>query len=130
MTISSNPSGEELRARVFALPSGRLVRELPAKGVTTASFDPSGKRLVTGGIDHTAAVWNAATGRRLHLFADHQGAVTDAVFGPKGRLVVTTSADGADPGLGRPDRSAARAHARAHERGGQRRLQQAEGSFA
>ena len=95
VTISSNPSGEELRARVFALPSGRLVHELPAKGVTTASFDPSGKRLVTGGIDHTAAVWNAATGRRLHLFTDQLGAVTDAVFGPEGRLVVTTSTDGA-----------------------------------
>ena len=60
VTVSSDPSGEELRARVFALPSGRLVRELPAKGVTTASFDPSGMLLVTGGIDHTAAVWDGA----------------------------------------------------------------------
>ena len=95
VTISSNRAGQELRARVFALPSGRLLRALPAKGVTTASFDPTGTLLVTGGIDHTAAVWNARTGRRLHLLADQQGAVTDAVFGPKGRLVVTTSSDGA-----------------------------------
>jgi WD40 repeat protein len=95
VTISSDPSGKELRARVFALPSGRLVHELPAKGVTTASFDRSGKKLVTGGSDHTAAVWRVSTGRRLRLFADHQQAVTDALFGPKGRLVVTTSADGA-----------------------------------
>jgi WD40 repeat protein len=93
--ISSNRAGQDLRVRLVALPSGRVVRELPVKGVTTASFNPAGTLLVTGSEDHTAAIWQVKTGRRLHLFADHQGAVTDAVFGPGGRLVVTTSSDGA-----------------------------------
>lgn len=95
LTISSDRAGGKLRVRLFAFPSGRFVRELPAQGVTTASFDPTGTLLVTGGIDHTAAVWDVGTGRRLHRLADDQGAVTDAVFGPKGRLVATTSSDGA-----------------------------------
>ena len=93
--ISSNRAGQDLRVRLVAVPSGRVVRELPVKGVTTASFNRAGTLLVTGSEDHTAAIWQVKTGRRLHVFADHQGAVTDAVFGPGGRLVVTTSSDGA-----------------------------------
>ena len=95
VTISSDREGQSLRVRLFALPSGRLVRQLPAKGVTTASFNPAGTLLVTGAEDHTAAVWRVADGRRLYLFADHQGGVTDAVFSPDGKLIVTTSSDGA-----------------------------------
>ena len=95
VTISSDREGQSLRARLFALPSGRLVRQLPAKGVTTASFNPAGTLLVTGAEDHTAAVWRISDGRRLFLLTDHQGGVTDAVFSPKGKLIVTTSSDGA-----------------------------------
>jgi WD40 repeat protein len=95
LTISSDRSGQTLRTRLFALPAGRLVYELPAKGVTTASFNHAGTLLVTGSEDHTAAIWRVSNGARLHLFADHQGGVTDAEFGPAGRLVVTTSTDGA-----------------------------------
>ena len=95
ITISSDREGQSLRTHLFALPSGRLVRQLPAKGVTTASFNPAGTLLVTGAEDHTAAVWRIADGRRLHVFADHQGGVTDAVFSPDGKLIVTTSSDGA-----------------------------------
>jgi WD40 repeat protein len=94
LTVGSNPLGEQWRARLFAVPSGRLLRVLPAPGVTTASFSPDGRLLVTGGLDHTAAIWDARSGRRLHLLAEHQEAVTDALFGPGGKLVATTSADG------------------------------------
>ncbi len=95
LTVGSNSRGEDRRARIFAVPSGRFVRLLPAQGVTTASFSPGGKLLVTGGLDHTAAIWDVGSGRRLHLLADHEGAVTDAVFGPGGSLLATTNADGA-----------------------------------
>ena len=97
VTVTSDSKGENenRRARVYALPAGRLLHELRAVGVTTASFDPGGRLVVTGGRDHTAAVWDARRGKRLRLMADHQGAVTDALFGPGGRLVVTTSSDGA-----------------------------------
>jgi WD40 repeat protein len=95
VTVSSDPSGQTLRVRLFALPSGRLVYELPATGITTVAFNRAGTLLATGGEDHTAAIWNVRSGRRLHLFADHQGGVTDVVFGPGGKLLVTTSSDGA-----------------------------------
>lgn len=95
VTVASDRTGENRRARVFSLPGARLLHELGAVGVTIASFDPSGRLVVTGGLDHTAAVWDARQGKRLRVMADHQGAVTDALFGPGGRLLVTTSSDGA-----------------------------------
>jgi WD40 repeat protein len=94
-TVSSDRSGQSLRVRLFALPGGRLLRELPVKGVTTVAFNRAGTLLATGSEDHTAAIWRISDGRRLHLFADHKGGVTDVAFGPRGRLLVTTSSDGA-----------------------------------
>jgi WD40 repeat protein len=94
-TVSSDRNGENLRVRLFALPRGRFLRELPAKGVTTISFNRARTLLGTGSEDHTAAIWRVSSGRRLHLFADHQGGVTDVAFGPAGRLLATTSSDGA-----------------------------------
>jgi WD40 repeat protein len=93
-TVSSDQTGQTLRVRLYALPGGRLVRRLPAQGVTTLAFNPAGTLLATGSEDHTAAIWEVQTGRRLHLFTEHQGGVTDVVFGPGGRLLVTTSFDG------------------------------------
>jgi WD40 repeat protein len=95
VTIGSDPDGTNLRARIFEVASGRLLRELAATGVTAASFSPDGLQVVTGSEDHTAAIWRVRDGKRLHLFADHQDGVTDVLFGPGGRLVVTTSSDGA-----------------------------------
>jgi WD40 repeat protein len=95
VTIGSDPDGTNLRARIFDVESGRLTRELDATGATAASFSPDGLRVVTGSLDHTAAVWRVRDGKRLHLFDEHKSGVTDALFGPGGRLIVTTSADDA-----------------------------------
>jgi WD40 repeat protein len=61
--------------------------------VDAIAFDPSGRRVVTGGEDKTARVWNAETGKSLFVLAGHTGAVTAAAFVGAGE-VVTGSADG------------------------------------
>jgi WD40 repeat protein len=94
VTVTSDLLGETLRVRLYELPKGRLLRQLPVKGVTTVAFNPAGTLLATGSKDHTAAIWQVKTGRRLHLFAEHKGGVTDVAFGPRGRLLATTSSDG------------------------------------
>jgi WD40 repeat protein len=95
VTVGSNPDGTNRRARVFTLPSGHLLHELPARRVRTASLSPDGLLVVTGGADHKAALWEAASGRPVYLLGKHLGVVTDAEFAPGGRLVATTSTDGA-----------------------------------
>ena len=78
----------------FDAATGRLVRVLPADGVTTASFSPDGRLLVTGSDDNNAALWRVSNGARLHVLPDRTGTVTDAAFSPGGKLVATTSSSG------------------------------------
>ncbi len=72
--------------------------------VTSTSFSPDGRWIVTASDDGTARVWKADTGRPppWPTLRGHGGPVTDAVFSPDSRLVVTSSDDGTariwDPG--------------------------------
>jgi WD40 repeat protein len=58
----------------------------------SASLSPDGHTLVTTSRSHTAWLWDAQTGRRAHGLR-HRGNVTDAAFGPGGKLVATASTD-------------------------------------
>ncbi|HVS38076.1 MAG TPA: serine/threonine-protein kinase [Gemmataceae bacterium] len=60
--------------------------------VTAASFSPDGRLLVTASCDHTARLWDVASGKELQRFL-HDGAVNAASFSPDGRLLVTASSD-------------------------------------
>jgi WD40 repeat protein len=57
-------------------------------------FSPDGKRIATASVDHTARVWDAATGRLLATLTGHSGPVNDAAFSPDGSRIVTASDDG------------------------------------
>ena len=48
--------------------------------VYTAAFSPDGQRLVTGGKDQTAKVWDAATGKEILTFRGHKHAIVSASF--------------------------------------------------
>jgi WD40 repeat protein len=61
--------------------------------VKSAAFTPDGARVVTASLDHTARVWDAATGKPLGVPLQHQGWVMSAAFSSDGARVVTASAD-------------------------------------
>ena len=61
--------------------------------VTFAAFSPDGARMVTASRDHTARVWEVATGRPLGIPLEHQDRVWSAAFSPDGARVVTASDD-------------------------------------
>lgn len=62
--------------------------------VSSAAFSPDGKRVVTASWDHSARVWDAASGKPLSAPLAHRGNVENAAFSPDGTRVVTASADG------------------------------------
>jgi WD40 repeat protein/tRNA A-37 threonylcarbamoyl transferase component Bud32 len=72
---------------------------LTLKGHTNATssvaFSPDGRRIVTGGGDNTAKVWDAATGKELVTLRGHTNWVIYAAFSPDGQRVFTGSSEAA-----------------------------------
>lgn len=62
-------------------------------GVTQASFNSDGSRIVTASYDSTARVWDAATGQELVVLQGHTDRVTHASFNGEGSRIVTASGD-------------------------------------
>jgi WD40 repeat protein len=61
--------------------------------VQFAAFSSDGALVLTASWDHTARVWEVATGHALGIPLTHQSAVTSAAFSLDGRRVVTASRD-------------------------------------
>ena len=89
----SGPADDALRR---ALVSSHVRAVMPGHSRAIASLDVSrdGERLVTASRDHTARIFDTASGRPLHVLRGHGGPVASAKFSPDGRRVVTASDDG------------------------------------
>jgi WD40 repeat protein/serine/threonine protein kinase len=61
--------------------------------VTSVAFSPDGQRIVTGSVDQTAKVWEAASGKELLTLKGHGGEIWSVAFSPDGRRIATGSAD-------------------------------------
>jgi len=65
-----------------------------ALGVSTVSFSPDGKRIVSGSADRTLIVWDAATGEEMITLRGHAFKVSAVAFSPDGRRIVSGCYDG------------------------------------
>jgi WD40 repeat protein len=61
--------------------------------VATAAFSPDGSRIVTGGSDKTAKLWDAKSGQALRTLEGHSSTVYSAAFSPDGGRILTISTD-------------------------------------
>lgn len=98
LTIGGN------EARIWDLQGGERMNFRPHRTVSFASYSPDGARIVTAGWDHSARIWDAATGAATRKLAaatagplgGHSGNVDSAVFAPgDGSQILTASDDGA-----------------------------------
>ncbi|MCW5550760.1 MAG: protein kinase [Verrucomicrobiae bacterium] len=58
------------------------------------AYSPDGERIVTGSADHTARVWDAASGQHLLTLRGHSESVKSVAFSPDGQRILTGSWDG------------------------------------
>jgi WD40 repeat protein len=62
--------------------------------VKTLAFSPDDHYVLTGGWDHTARLWDMATGKEVQYFEGHSDGINSVAFFPNGRFVLTGSDDG------------------------------------
>jgi Prp8 binding protein len=60
------------------------------KNLFKASWDPKGEKIVAGGGDGTATIWDSNTGRLMYKLPGHKGSVNDAVFSPNAEEHIRT----------------------------------------
>jgi WD40 repeat protein/serine/threonine protein kinase len=61
--------------------------------VWAVAFSPDGRRILTGGFDGTAKVWDAASGEERFTLRGHADAVTSVAFSSDGQRILTGSQD-------------------------------------
>ena len=62
--------------------------------IRAASFDPSGRLIITAAHDLTARLWDAADGRQVRTLRGHEDAIRSAAFDLQGARAITASDDG------------------------------------
>ena len=64
-----------------------------SSGCMSAAFSPDGQRIITGGTDKTARIWDVQTGRELLSLNGHSEAITTVAFSKDGLAALTCSND-------------------------------------
>jgi WD40 repeat protein len=62
-------------------------------GVWSVAFSPDGTRVLTGGTDNAAIIWDSATANVVRRFEGHKGGVETVVFSRDGKSILTGSTD-------------------------------------
>lgn len=64
------------------------------EAVIAVAFSPDGNTFATGSNDHTAKLWDFASGHLLRTFTGHTGNVDHVAFTPDGRRLLTSDSEG------------------------------------
>lgn len=81
-----------VEARVWNAQTGEQVAELDGHTdtITRAEFSRDETRVITASDDHTVRVWDAASGKELHMF-DLESRIATLDFSPDGKTILTSS---------------------------------------
>jgi WD40 repeat protein len=89
-------AGEQGPVEIWRVSDGALVTSIQyPTSVHNAHFSPDDARIVGGGVDRRATVWDVATGAWLMTLTGTADEMADAVFSPDGTEIATTAANNA-----------------------------------
>jgi hypothetical protein len=86
-----DPVAEQLLRNQLGLDHAIVIQ---TDGLVGIAFAPDGQRIVTGSLDATARIWDAATGAELRRFTEHHDRVLGVAFSPEGRRILSTDETG------------------------------------
>jgi WD40 repeat protein len=83
-------------AVVIDAATGRVIPLVGHAGpVNTGAFSPDGSRCATGSSDTTIRLWATASGKEIHCFRGHRGAIHRIAYSPRGDRLLAAAMDGA-----------------------------------
>ncbi len=98
--LAFSPDGQYIvmsnnfNAELWRLDGTAPLRKLIGKTfIQSLAVSPDSRLIVTGGMDGTAQLWDAASGQAVHTLIGHSGPIMDVLFSPDGKYVLTTSID-------------------------------------
>ncbi len=74
-------------------PEPTIVRNAHQDMILDLAFSPDSKLFATCGYDTRIKLWDASTGRELHMLKDHSDSVYGVSFSPDGKLLASAAAD-------------------------------------
>src|SRR5271166_4731395 len=87
------PAAEEALHQAFFSTQAWLTLKGHNGYVLSVAWSPDGKRLATGSDDHTAKVWDAASGQEVLTLKGNNGYVYSVAWSPDGKRLATGSLD-------------------------------------
>jgi hypothetical protein len=94
-TVPSQPPVRSDDVVLQEVDSGRVIRSFGRQRVPFAAlaYSPDGHTLVTGSLDGTVRLWEAATGKERRRLEGHLGAITSLSFSADGWRLASTALD-------------------------------------
>lgn len=81
--------------RAFDIEAGREVARFGhASGISSVAINSAGTLLASGGLDHTARIWDLTNGAVAHTLVGHTEHVNAVTFSPDGRMLATSGHEG------------------------------------